>query len=170
MADFDPAPARRAVSYLCPGRTGPTHVVSHPLLSSFRRRLHATRTWCTPELVKVVEKGHTLVKIHEVCHFPPEQRRTGLFADYVNTWLKLKTRIGRVAELVSDRGAETGLYSSLPGTGGHPTRYCQHCQKFRTQGHGQVDTKQVFHPFFSSWIFLSFFSFFLFLQKSRKAI
>ena len=22
--------------------------------------------------------------------FPPQQRRTGLFADYVNTWLKLK--------------------------------------------------------------------------------
>ena len=47
-------------------------------------------TWCTPELVKAVEKGYTLVKIHEVWHFPPEQRRTGLFADYVNTWLKLK--------------------------------------------------------------------------------
>ena len=30
-------------------------------------------TWCTPELVKAVEKGYTLVKIHEV-----------------NTWLKLK--------------------------------------------------------------------------------
>ena len=47
-------------------------------------------TWCNPELVKAVEKGYTLVKIHEVWHFPPEQRRTGLFADYVNTWLKLK--------------------------------------------------------------------------------
>ena len=47
-------------------------------------------TWCTPELVKAVEKGYTLVKIHEVWHFPPKQRRTGLFADYVNTWLKLK--------------------------------------------------------------------------------
>ena len=43
-----------------------------------------------PELVKAVEKGYTLVKIHEVWHFPPEQRRTGFFADYVNTWLKLK--------------------------------------------------------------------------------
>ena len=47
-------------------------------------------TWCTPELVKAVEKGYTLAKIHEVWHFPPEQRRTGLFKDYVNTWLKLK--------------------------------------------------------------------------------
>ena len=48
-------------------------------------------TWCTPELVKAVEKGYTLVKIQEVWHFPPpQQRRTGLFADYVNTWLKLK--------------------------------------------------------------------------------
>ena len=42
------------------------------------------------ELVKAVEKGYTLIKIHEVWHFPPEQRQTGLFANYVNTWLKLK--------------------------------------------------------------------------------
>ena len=47
-------------------------------------------TWCTPELVKAVEKGYTLVKIHKVWHFPPEQRQTGLFKDYVNTWLKIK--------------------------------------------------------------------------------
>ena len=37
-------------------------------------------TWCTPEPVKAVEKGYTLVKIHEVWHFPPEKCRTGLFA------------------------------------------------------------------------------------------
>ena len=47
-------------------------------------------TWCMLELVKAVEKGYTLVKIHEVWHFPPQQRQTGLFKDYVNTWLKLK--------------------------------------------------------------------------------
>ena len=47
-------------------------------------------TWCNPELVKAVEKEYSLVKIHEVWHFPPGQRRTGLFANYVNTWLKLK--------------------------------------------------------------------------------
>ena len=37
-----------------------------------------------------MEKGYTLLKIHEVWHFPKAQRRTGLFTDYVNTWLKLK--------------------------------------------------------------------------------
>ena len=47
-------------------------------------------TWCTPKLVKAVKKGYTLIKIDEVWHFPPEQRQTGLFANYVNTWLKLK--------------------------------------------------------------------------------
>ena len=66
-------------------KSRPTHVDQNPLLPSFRRRSHATRDL---ELVKAVEKGYTLVKIHEVWHFPPEQRRTGLF--YVNTWLKLK--------------------------------------------------------------------------------
>lgn len=45
-------------------------------------------TWCTPELQKVVEKGYKIVKIHEVFHFPPENLRVGLFADYVNTWSK----------------------------------------------------------------------------------
>ena len=47
-------------------------------------------TWCTPEIQKAVAMGYTLNKIHEVHHFPPEQRRKGLFADYVNTWLKIK--------------------------------------------------------------------------------
>ena len=47
-------------------------------------------TWCTPELQKAVEKGYQIVKIHEVWHFPEENRREGLFAGYVNTWLKLK--------------------------------------------------------------------------------
>ena len=47
-------------------------------------------TWCTPEIQKAVEKGCELVKIHEAFHFTPENRRKGLFAEYVNTWLKLK--------------------------------------------------------------------------------
>lgn len=47
-------------------------------------------TWCTPELLKAVEKGYTLIKIHEVWNFPQQQRRTGLFRDYVDTWLQKK--------------------------------------------------------------------------------
>ena len=47
-------------------------------------------TWSTPELEKAVEKGYTILKIHEVWHFTEQDRCTGLFADYVNTWLKLK--------------------------------------------------------------------------------
>ena len=72
--------------------------------------------------------------------FPPEQCRTGLFANYV---VKVKTRIGGVAKLVPDWGAETGLHSSLPGTGGHPTGHRQHCQKSRTQGYRQADAEQL---------------------------
>ena len=30
-------------------------------------------TWCTPEIVKAVEMGYTLVRIHEVWHFPKRQ-------------------------------------------------------------------------------------------------
>ena len=50
-----------------------------------------TGTWCTPEIQKAVEKGYKIQKIHEVWHFPKEQKRKGLFAPYVNTWLKHKT-------------------------------------------------------------------------------
>ena len=43
-------------------------------------------TWCTPELVKAVEKGYTPVKIHEVWHL-------------------LKINVGRVSLLItSTRG------------------------------------------------------------------
>ena len=45
-------------------------------------------TWCTPEIDMALSKGYTLLRIHEVWHFP--QTRVGLFAGYVNTWLKLK--------------------------------------------------------------------------------
>ena len=47
-------------------------------------------TWCTPELIKAVQKGYVISRIHEVWHFPPAKRRTALFADYVNKWLQMK--------------------------------------------------------------------------------
>ena len=51
-------------------------------------------TWCTPELDKAVELGYTIVHIHEVWHFPERQRQKGLFAPYVNKWLKIKQESG----------------------------------------------------------------------------
>ena len=48
-------------------------------------------TWCTPELAEAVRQGYLVICIHEVWHFPPNQRKQGLFANYVNTWLKIKT-------------------------------------------------------------------------------
>ena len=45
-------------------------------------------TWCTPELLKAVQKGYRILRIHEVWHF--EKRCTGLFKDYVDQWLKIK--------------------------------------------------------------------------------
>ena len=47
-------------------------------------------TWCTPELIKAMEKGYKIIKIHEVWHFPCNQRQAGLFRDYVDQWLKIK--------------------------------------------------------------------------------
>jgi len=48
-----------------------------------------TGTWCTPEIEKALELGFELCKIHEVWHY--EQSEVGLFAEYINTFLKLKT-------------------------------------------------------------------------------
>ena len=69
--------------FLCPGGASPTHVDQNPLLPSFRRRSHATRDLVHARAGQSRRKG-----VHP--HFPPEQRQTGLFANYVNTWLKIK--------------------------------------------------------------------------------
>ena len=55
--------------------------------SPAERVLHGT--WCTPEINKAMEMGYELVRVHEVWHF--KERKSGLFAEYVNTWLKIKT-------------------------------------------------------------------------------
>ena len=57
--------------------------------SAEQRRL--TGTWCTPEVREAVRRGYSIVQLHEVWHFPPNQQKFGLFRDYVNTWLKNKT-------------------------------------------------------------------------------
>ena len=50
-----------------------------------------TGTWCTPELEEAVSQGYEVTQIHEVWHFPVNQRRKRLFAPYVDTWLRIKT-------------------------------------------------------------------------------
>ena len=47
-----------------------------------------TGTWCSPELSKAVDLGYEVQYIYEVWHF--KETCEGLFADYVNTWLKIK--------------------------------------------------------------------------------
>ncbi len=47
-----------------------------------------TRTWCHVELLKAMEKGYEIVRLHEVWHFPEQSDE--LFKDYVDTFLKIK--------------------------------------------------------------------------------
>ena len=53
-------------------------------------------TWVTVELQKALDKGYRLEKIYEVWHFDevavydPDSKEGGLFAAYVNAFLKLK--------------------------------------------------------------------------------
>ena len=48
-------------------------------------------TWCIQELQKPVVQGYRIIKIYEVWHFPDDQCKEGLFAEYVNKCLKNKT-------------------------------------------------------------------------------
>ena len=65
-------------------------------------------TWCTPELLKALEKGYKLVKINEIWHF--QKRVKGLFKDYVNQWLKVKQ--------------ESAGYPAWANTEDKKTQYC----------------------------------------------
>ena len=55
-----------------------------------------TGTWCSPELKMAVCLGYRLLKINEVYHwkvttrYDPETKGGGLFASYINTFLKFK--------------------------------------------------------------------------------
>jgi len=53
-------------------------------------------TWTTPELDMALDEGYRIIKIHDVYHweetsvYDKETAGGGLFAQYVNTFLKLK--------------------------------------------------------------------------------
>ena len=53
-------------------------------------------TWCTPELVEAEKRGYKIVKIFEIYHwndttkYDPKTGEGGLFAEYINTFLKIK--------------------------------------------------------------------------------
>lgn len=55
-----------------------------------------TGTWCTPEIMKALEKGYRIIKIYQVYDYQEwsEYNRVtssgGLFADFVNTFLRIK--------------------------------------------------------------------------------
>jgi len=55
-----------------------------------------------------VEKGYKILHIHEVWHFPEKQ--TGLFADYVNTWLKIKEEASGWPKHVGEDSAKRQQY------------------------------------------------------------
>ena len=96
-------------------------------------------TWCTPELQRAVEKGYTITKIHEVWHFPESQRRTGPFAEYLNTWLKIKQEsAGYPGWAQTSAQKWEYMHPSLPRKGEHrPRRGVDH-QKPRRESHGQT--------------------------------
>lgn len=63
-----------------------------------------TGTWCTPELLKALQKGYEILYIYEVWHF--RQRSTNLFTQYINTFLKLKVEASGWPSHVGDDPAK----------------------------------------------------------------
>ena len=62
-------------------------------------------TWCHVELMKAIEKGYEVLKIHEVWHF--SEHTDELFKEYVNTFLKIKQEAsGYPKECVTDEQKE----------------------------------------------------------------
>jgi hypothetical protein len=53
-------------------------------------------TWATPEILKALEHGYKILRVFEVYHFEesatydPTTGEGGLFAGYVNAFLKIK--------------------------------------------------------------------------------
>ena len=99
-----------------------------------------TGMWCTPELEETVRRGYTIINVNEIWHFPASQ--TGLFVDYVNTWLKLKEEAsGWPGECTTkeQRTAHIAPYQ----TRGDCVESCQHGDEQRTAVLGQ--THAEFH-------------------------
>ena len=84
-----------------------------------------TRTWCTPELEEAVSQGYEIVHIHEVWHF--SETREGLFADYVNTWLKIKEEASGWPEHV----------------GNDPIKQQEHVRNYEEKEHIQLDPPRI---------------------------
>ena len=82
---------------------GTSHVCHHTV-----QERQILGTWCMPELNKAVEKGYKILQIHKVWHFPEKQTR--LFADYVNTWLKIKEEASGWPEHVGENSAKQQQY------------------------------------------------------------
>ena len=65
-----------------------------------------TRTWCTPELQTVVRMGYRVLKIYEVYHwkdttqYDGETKEGGLFASYINMFLKYKQEASGPPDLI----------------------------------------------------------------------
>ena len=76
-------------------------------------------TWCHVELMKAIEKGYEVLKIHEVWHW--EETTDELFKEYVNMFLKIKQRSQRLPPGLRNGRAETTLYRGVLPTRGNPS-------------------------------------------------
>ena len=57
-----------------------------------------TGTWCSPELMKAVEKGYKILHVYEVHHFA--ERLNGFCPSYIDKWMKVKAENSKLPSWV----------------------------------------------------------------------
>ncbi|XP_060572998.1 uncharacterized protein LOC132730933 [Ruditapes philippinarum] len=76
-----------------------------------------TGTWCTPEIQKAIKLGYQIKKIYEVYHwekstqYDPKTGSGGLFANYINTFLKFKQEASGFPDWINNEQDRTDYVS-----------------------------------------------------------
>ena len=60
-----------------------------------------TGTWCTPELMKALEKGYKILHVYEVFHF--KETMKGVSPSYIKCWMKVKAENSKLPSWVQTR-------------------------------------------------------------------
>ena len=73
-------------------------------------------TWCSVEVEKALEKGYSILAIHEVWHFP--ETSDELFKEYIDTFLKIKQEAsGYPGECVTEEQKQYYVSEYLENSG-----------------------------------------------------
>ena len=108
-----------------------------------------TGTWCTLEIQTALRLGYTLKKIYEVYHweettqYVPKTREGGLFARYINTFLKFKQEASGPPDWINNERRYDALYTAIFREGGRFIESGKHRKEPWNESPGQIMLKQL---------------------------